>query len=105
MSYFWQIFQRLGLRVDFGFLTLTPAPILIPILSSPLAALLPDLLSVWRSVRVTAWRKATGYEFFITVSHCNGEQTQKPKEEWKRAKGKAEVEAEIEAQTEGITFM
>lgn len=41
VSYFWQIFQRLGLRVDFGFLTLTPLPlpILIPILSSFLACL------------------------------------------------------------------
>lgn len=39
VSYFWQIFQRLGLRVDFGFLTLTSIPIAIlspsSLLSSP----------------------------------------------------------------------
>lgn len=38
VSYFWQIFQRLGLRVDFGFLTPTLTAIPIAILSPPLLA-------------------------------------------------------------------
>lgn len=85
MSYFWQIFQRLGLRVDFGFPTLTLTAIPIAILSPPPPS--------WRSVRVTAWQKATGYEFFITFSHCN--------KVWgKRGEGKAKAKGETEIEAD-----
>jgi len=52
-------------------------------------------MSVCLSVRVTAWQKATGYEFFITFSHCN--QNEKERER--------ERERERRKQTEDITFM
>jgi len=60
VSCFWQIFKRLalGLRVELTF-------------SLPVYMSISVYLFVCLSVRVTAWQKATGYEFFITFSHCN----------------------------------
>lgn len=72
-----------------------PLSLPFPLLFSPLPS--------WRSVRVTAWQKATGYEFFITFSHCNKVGGEEGRRESQGQRGNRNRNRS--RQTEGITFM